>query len=263
MRVGVDPSHTSFDMSAATICLKIIVVGGGVCGLSSAIALRRAGHEVTVYEKYPKTDDAGAGIVLRHNGVRILRNWGLDLQSVGALKYREGVILDGKSLKVLKRTNVEAESSETEATMKTTRGDLWSLLRQEAEREVEGQGRIHVVYDTAVTDYDANKPAVQFADGNWEVADLVIACDGIKSRATATVTGTDSPAKPSGFSAFRLVVPDERLRHLIQKFEGEGLLQSKFNEDAGIVWFAVERPGKIFVWWTCRFSQIHCFGAYS
>ncbi|KAJ4422369.1 hypothetical protein N0V82_003023 [Gnomoniopsis sp. IMI 355080] len=247
-------------MSTVGICLKVIVVGGGICGLSSAIALRRAGHEVTVYEKYPKTNDAGAGIVLRHNGVRILAEWGLDLKSVGALAYREGVVLDGKSLKVLKRTIIEAGTSEADATMKTTRGDLWSLLRQEVKREVEGQGRIRVVYSKAVTDYDAYKPAVRFADGGWAEADLVVACDGIKSRAAAIVTGTNSPAKPSGYSAFRLMVPDQDLRSLVQKFQDEELLQSKFKDEAGIVWFAIEHPGKIFVWWTCRFNKIHCFG---
>lgn len=110
-----------------------------------------------------------------------------------------------------------------------------------------------------MTDYDAERPAVKFTNGSWESADLVIAFDGIRSRAIAVVTGAESPAKPSGFSAFRLTVPDEDLRDLVHKFEDNELLQSKLTDDAGIVWFAVE-PGKVFVWWTCRSNQVHCFG---
>lgn len=50
-------------MSTAEVHLEVIVVGGGICGLSCAI-VRRAGHDVIVYEKYPEVEDAGAGIVL-------------------------------------------------------------------------------------------------------------------------------------------------------------------------------------------------------
>ncbi|CAN8097663.1 unnamed protein product [Discula destructiva] len=252
-------------MSTAAVRLKVIVVGGGICGFSTAIALRRAGHDVTIYEKYPEGGQgAGAGIVLRPNGVRILRSWGLQLESVGALKYKEGVIIDGKSLAVLKRIDADAQVSiegkgKGEATMKTTRNDLWSLLRQEVVREVYDQGRIDLVYSKPVINYDAERPAIKHSDGSWESADLVVACDGIRSQAPAVVTGTESPAKASGFSAFRLMVHDEQLRRLVEQFGDSELLQSKLKEDAGIVWFAIEHPGKIFVWWTCRTNQVHCF----
>lgn len=234
--------------------LNVIVVGGGICGLSCAIGLRRSGHNVTVYEKYPKDADAGAGIVVRDSANRILQSWGLDLSTVGAFKYKKRELIDGPSLRIL-TTGVGADS-----TMMTTRSDLRSLLRLESERIVEGAGSIRFVYEKKVVDYDAARPAIQLRDGTWEAADLVIACDGIRSKASKIVTGTDSPAKATGSSVFRLVVPDAVIRPgLEQKFADNELLRERLEKDSGIVWFAVENPGKVFVWWTCRFNESQCF----
>lgn len=234
--------------------LNVIVVGGGICGLSCAIGLRRSGHNVTVYEKYPKDADAGAGIVVRDSANRILQSWGLDLSTVGAFKYKKRELIDGPSLRIL-TTGVGADS-----TMMTTRSDLRSLLRQESERNAEGAGSIRFIYEKKVVDYDAEQPAIQLRDGTWEAADLVIACDGIRSKAAKIVTGTDSPATATGSSVFRLVMPDAVIRPgLEQKFGDNDLLRERLEKDSGIVWFAVENPGKVFVWWTCRFNESQCF----
>ncbi|WP_158822163.1 FAD-dependent monooxygenase, partial [Streptomyces sp. NRRL F-5727] len=49
-----------------------VVVGGGIGGLAAAIGLRRVGWDVTVVERAPVLDDAGAGISLAANGLRAL-----------------------------------------------------------------------------------------------------------------------------------------------------------------------------------------------
>lgn len=54
-----------------------IVVGGGIGGLSAAIALRRAGVAAEVYERAPELREVGAGISLWPNATRQLRRWGL------------------------------------------------------------------------------------------------------------------------------------------------------------------------------------------
>ncbi|MFD8014250.1 FAD-dependent monooxygenase [Streptomyces sp. NPDC058955] len=56
-----------------------VVVGGGIGGLAAAIGLRRVGWDVTVVERAPVLDDAGAGISLAANGLRAL-----DALGVGA-----------------------------------------------------------------------------------------------------------------------------------------------------------------------------------
>src|SRR4029077_2925758 len=57
---------------------KVAVVGAGLGGLCAAIALRRRGFEVTVYEQADRLGEIGAGIQLSPNASRVLIALGLD-----------------------------------------------------------------------------------------------------------------------------------------------------------------------------------------
>ena len=60
--------------------LNVAVIGGGIGGLSTAIALRRAGHEVTIYERNDFAGEAGASVSCAANGTRWLHEWGVDVE---------------------------------------------------------------------------------------------------------------------------------------------------------------------------------------
>jgi 2-polyprenyl-6-methoxyphenol hydroxylase-like FAD-dependent oxidoreductase len=57
--------------------MRVIVVGGGICGLSTALALHAAGIDVQVYEAVPKLGAVGVGINIQPNAVRELIELGL------------------------------------------------------------------------------------------------------------------------------------------------------------------------------------------
>jgi 2-polyprenyl-6-methoxyphenol hydroxylase-like FAD-dependent oxidoreductase len=57
--------------------MRVIVVGGGICGLSTALALHAAGIEARVYEAVPKLGAVGVGINIQPNAVRELIELGL------------------------------------------------------------------------------------------------------------------------------------------------------------------------------------------
>lgn len=59
--------------------LSVGVVGGGIGGMSVAISLRRAGHEVTIYEKSDFAGEVGASVSCAANGTRWLHEWGVDV----------------------------------------------------------------------------------------------------------------------------------------------------------------------------------------
>jgi salicylate hydroxylase len=59
--------------------LDVAVVGGGIGGLSVAIALRRAGHDVVVYERNDYAGEVGASVSCAANGTRWLHEWGVDV----------------------------------------------------------------------------------------------------------------------------------------------------------------------------------------
>jgi len=61
----------------AEIVKKVIVIGGGIGGLCTAIALRRIGVAVAVYERAEVLSQVGAGLTVWANAVKVLRKLGL------------------------------------------------------------------------------------------------------------------------------------------------------------------------------------------
>lgn len=68
-------------MAESFVNLNVVVIGGGLGGLSAAISLRRAGHAITIYERYDFAGEIGAGISLPSNGSKWLRKWGVDIEA--------------------------------------------------------------------------------------------------------------------------------------------------------------------------------------
>jgi hypothetical protein len=59
--------------------LNVGVIGGGIGGMSVAIALRRAGHDVVIYERSDFVGEVGASVSCAANGTRWLHEWGVDV----------------------------------------------------------------------------------------------------------------------------------------------------------------------------------------
>lgn len=67
--------------------LSVIIVGGGIGGLSLTLCLANSGHQVTVLESAPRFEEVevGAGIRLTPNCARLLLKWGFgdELRQLG------------------------------------------------------------------------------------------------------------------------------------------------------------------------------------
>jgi salicylate hydroxylase len=57
--------------------VRILIAGGGIGGLTAAIALSRQGFDVHVYEQAPELREFGAGVSISPNGLRVLIELGL------------------------------------------------------------------------------------------------------------------------------------------------------------------------------------------
>src|SRR4051812_18925912 len=71
------PMHHPNERTTMRSARRIVVVGGGIGGLTAALALRHEGHDVRVVERRADHHEAGAGISLWPNAVRVLRDLGL------------------------------------------------------------------------------------------------------------------------------------------------------------------------------------------
>ena len=63
--------------------MRILVIGGGIAGLATAIALEQAGLEPLVLEQSPRLSEIGSGIGIQPNGIRVLKTLGRPTTSSG------------------------------------------------------------------------------------------------------------------------------------------------------------------------------------
>lgn len=77
--------------------LNVAIVGGGIGGLAASISLRRAGHDVTIYERHDFAGEVGASISCAANGTRWLHEWGVDIEKGDPVLLRKLINRDWKT----------------------------------------------------------------------------------------------------------------------------------------------------------------------
>jgi 2-polyprenyl-6-methoxyphenol hydroxylase-like FAD-dependent oxidoreductase len=177
----------------------VIVVGAGVGGLATALALRRAGISVAVYERSADVRHlhSGLGIFLWQNAVRVLRLLGVAPTggSVERMEWRDAA---GKPIAAwpvgeLSRTlGVPA--------LGTVRADLHAQLVAQL-----GDDVLHVSSELVGFDADESGVTARFADGREERGSALIGADGIRSFVRATLHGDEEP-KYAGYMIRNAVV---------------------------------------------------------
>jgi 2-polyprenyl-6-methoxyphenol hydroxylase-like FAD-dependent oxidoreductase len=171
---------------------KAAVIGAGIGGLGAAIALSRAGWEVTVYEATSELRPLGAGISIWPNAVRSLRALGLDELIETAPRPAASVRrADGSVIAGFESKTIEARFGEPFVCLH--RADLHAAL-------LAGLGDAELRLGTQLTGCEAEE--LRFADGSIERADLVVGADGINSVVRSALVGDGEP-RDSGLVAFR------------------------------------------------------------
>jgi 2-polyprenyl-6-methoxyphenol hydroxylase-like FAD-dependent oxidoreductase len=187
----------------------VIVVGGGIGGLSAAFALARKGLRVRVLERAPEFGEVGAGIQIAPNCTRILNSYGLLAQAkeLGVLPDRM-VMKDAVDGSVLTSLDLnDAERRYGTPYMVIHRSDLHGLFLKACR-----QAGVDLRTSQHVTEYrsSAGEARVSLADGTVGAARLVIAADGLHSAARRQLVG-DEPVN-SAYVAYRGAVPIEKVR---------------------------------------------------
>lgn len=77
--------------------LSVGICGGGIGGMSVAIALRRAGHDVTIYERHDFAGEVGASVSCAANGTRWLHEWGVDVSKGDPVVLKKLINRDWKT----------------------------------------------------------------------------------------------------------------------------------------------------------------------
>jgi 3-hydroxybenzoate 6-monooxygenase len=187
----------------------VIVVGGGIGGLSAAFALTRKGLSVRVLERAGEFGEVGAGLQLAPNCTRILSDYGLleEAKRLGVLPTSMVMkdALDGTVLTSLDLKHLERRYGSPYLVIH--RSDLHGLFLRACQR-----ARVDLRTSQHVTGYENTESGarVTLADGVEHAAGLVIAADGLHSTARARLVG-DEPVN-SAYVAYRGAVPIEKVR---------------------------------------------------
>ena len=191
--------------------LRIAIIGGGIGGLTAAVALRQAGFEVDVYEQAPELTEVGGGINMAPNATRVLRQLGLaeglDRSGVRPLTTHQRRWQDGRTLQRAP-LNPPCEELYGAPHMTIHRADLLAVIASAFPAE-----RVHLGHRVVELAHGGNGPEAWFENGMHISADVLVGADGIHSAVRAALFGGEEPAF-AGCVAYRGLVPAERIEGL-------------------------------------------------
>lgn len=179
---------------------KIIIIGGGIGGLTTAIALKQKGVEVQVFEQAAEVTPVGAGILLASNALNVYHRLGIadGLMKLGHEVDAANVVnIDGKII-----SKIDTEKLKTKYNFKTIaihRADLHHFLYQQLNKN-------EVKIDAQFSHFeDKNgKVIAYFTNGTQAEGDVLIGADGIHSKVRTQLFGA-SKLRYSGQTCWRFV----------------------------------------------------------
>ena len=191
--------------------LHALVIGAGIGGTAAAIALRRAGLDVSLFEQTMAQREVGAGIQISPNASRLLRRYGLgDAMARAAVRPSAVVFRRWQDGRVLGREELgdALENRYGSPYYHFHRADLIALLA-----DAFGPKEIKLGRRLVDVEQDESGVTAHFEDGTSERGDLLIGADGIHSKVRERLFGEEKP-RFSGQIAYRGLAPAERVAHL-------------------------------------------------
>ena len=188
---------------------RVLVVGGGVGGLTAATAFAQRGAEVVLIERRPAFDVPGVGLgqpanALRINALRIYDALGV-LEPILAtgFVYDHMCIFDSNR-ELIARHKFLLGDDRVPAVCALSRLELHNILLAAAQR-----AGVEVRLGTMVQEMcdEGERVVAEFSDSRAETFDLIAGFDGIRSATRAYLVGTAFVPRPSGYGAWRLQVP--------------------------------------------------------
>ncbi|KJZ72186.1 hypothetical protein HIM_08451 [Hirsutella minnesotensis 3608] len=157
--------------------LAVGVIGGGIGGMSAAVALRRAGHKVTIYEGSDFPDEAGASISCAANGTRWLHEWEVVVEKGDGVVLRKLISRDWTTGKVLTEYGLDDyEERWGYVYYMFQRQCMHSMMKDSALGEGKGQPAMLLCKSL-----DARTGWIKFENGEVAKHDLIVGADGIGS----------------------------------------------------------------------------------
>jgi 2-polyprenyl-6-methoxyphenol hydroxylase-like FAD-dependent oxidoreductase len=192
--------------------LTATVVGGGIAGLASAVALAQAGWRVTVLERAAAFGEVGAGLATTGNGMTALAALGLS-EAISRVAYQTSTagMQDQAGRWIIRLRDTRSDPRAVTTIWGLQRQRLHGVLREAAE----AAGGVELVTGAEVLSVKPGGPGGDRAVVTWRTAQaghraetaLLVAADGVRSGVRAQLFPS-AVARYSGSTSWRAIVPD-------------------------------------------------------
>ena len=181
---------------------RALVIGAGIAGLATAIALQRAGRDVLVLERAPQLREVGAGISLWPNAIRALRRLGIgDAVEAAGAPARDSALRSWRGAQLGASITPRLQARFGAPLVLVHRARLQAVLRRALDPDA-----VRLGAECAALDQDRETVAVRLVGGGVERATVVIGADGLHSRVRSALAHDVAP-RYAGITAWRGVVP--------------------------------------------------------
>ena len=194
------------------------MVGAGIGGLATGIALQRSGRSALVLEREPELREVGAGISLWPNAVKALRRLGVGdaVESAGAPAH-DAAWRSWRGAQLGPSITSQLQGRFGAPLVLVHRARLQAAMRRAL-----GPDAVRLGAECEAFDQDDDGVTVRLADGGIERGAVVIGVDGLRSRVRIAHFDGGEP-RYAGITAWRGVVPlDDALRRRIAGGESFG-----------------------------------------
>ncbi|EXS34795.1 MULTISPECIES: FAD-dependent urate hydroxylase HpxO [Acinetobacter] len=222
--------------------MNVVIIGAGMGGLTTGIALKKFGHQVRIFEQTEKILPVGAAISLWSNGVKCLNYLGLTdkIAKLGG-QMDDLAYVDGLTGDVMTQFSLLPLIEEVgQRPYPVARADLQNMLMDEF-----GRNQIYLGKKMVSLEDKADYVEVHFADGSSTQADLLIGADGTHSLTRTYVLGQQLQRRYAGYVNWNgLVEISEDLAPAQQwtTYVGEGKRASLMPVADGKFYFFLDVP---------------------
>jgi 2-polyprenyl-6-methoxyphenol hydroxylase-like FAD-dependent oxidoreductase len=184
---------------------RMLMIGGGIGGLTAARALSQAGFEVSIFEQAPALDkvQVGGAIHVWHNGMRGLQKLGLGEQVAAlggpAARVQTAEMRNWKG-KLLSAWSVASVESKVGA-------PTVGVIRPELHRVLVGgvaEDDLHLGRKCVGFSQNGSGVEARFEDGSVEHGDVLIGADGLRSAVRSGLLG-DQPLRFARYASWQAV----------------------------------------------------------
>ncbi len=181
---------------------KIVIIGGGIGGLTAAVALARRGLAAEVYEQAPVLEEIGAGVGLWSNALAALDSIGLSgkVTQLAVEVARQGIRRSDGAWLMCIRAEVMAARWGAGLVL-VHRAELQQLLAAELD-----PASIHLGARCTGVEANGESAIARFADGREAQADVLVGADGVHSVVRACLFGPGS-LRHRGYTCVRSITP--------------------------------------------------------